>query len=119
MENDHSQVRRLADLSEHELMEELGRSLQTSGLGMVPDDENGEDTDESIGRRFFTRQLDNIRNIYCTDSIKRFAKDPQSQDITVFVSSLIDTFAAYFGVVTGTILLVQLHKMSIDIICKD
>lgn len=110
----------LASLTDESLYAELGKSVRASGLGMLPSDGGEEPPDEeAAGRSFFSLQFDNIRKLYCTEAIAQLVRDEQKRDIATFVSTLIDLFAAYFGHTTGTILLVQIHKIGVERFCAQ
>lgn len=98
------------------LFAELGKAARKSGLAMLPS-EGEELPDWKVGQAFFRRQLANIRRLYCTEAIAKSVQDEGRRDIVVFVSSLLDLFAAYFGVTAATIILVQIYKIGVDRFC--
>jgi hypothetical protein len=108
----------LASLTDDALYTELGKSVRASGLGMLPSRGDEDVPDHEVGQVFFRQQLTNLRKLYCTESIARLVRDEERRDVVVFVSSLVDVFAAYFGAVAGTILLVQIYKIGVDRFCK-
>ena len=86
---------------------------------MLPPDGGKELPDDEVGQFFFHQQLANVRKLYCAEAIARLVQDEERRDVVMFVSTLVDMFASYFGVVTGTIILVQIYKIGVDRFCKE
>ncbi len=104
-------------IDDDKLWAELGKAVRHDGLGMLPEEEERNPSDAQAGRWYFSRQFENIKKIYCNETISSQVTDDKKRDVVVFVSSLIDIFSAYFGVVAGTIILVQIYKIGVDRVC--
>jgi hypothetical protein len=115
----NSEVARLTLLDETQLWEELGATVRSENLGMMPDEEDRANSDEEVGRWYFNRQLTNIKKIYCSENVAGIVEDREKREISNFVTTLIDVFAAYFGIVAGTIILIQIHKFGVDRFCAE
>lgn len=114
-----SEVQRLSILDERQLWKELGAAVRVEKLGMMPDEEDRANNDEEVGRWYFNRQLSNIKRIYCSEKVAGIVRDKEKREVSIFVTSLIDIFSAYFGIVAGTIILIQIHKFGVDRFCKE
>ena len=119
MSDVNSEIERLSLLEEHQLWKELGATVRNENLGMMPDEEDRANNDEEVGRWYFNRQLLNIKKIYCSENVASIVKDEEKREVSNFVTALIDVFAAYFGIVAGTIILIQIHKFGVDRFCAE
>lgn len=112
-------VTHLNSLNEEEFWSEFGKSLRNSGLGMLPEDEAGDPTDAQRAVRFFQRQMPNIKKLFCNPTTRELIQNHQRRDVALFVATLIDGFAEYFGYVTGTFILIQIYKIGVDRFCDQ
>lgn len=95
----------------------LGAIVREQRLGVLPEEESRRESNASVGHAWFQRQMGNIKRLYCTEEVRGLVQDSKKMDVTAFCATLIDLFAAYFGVVVGTMILVQIYKIGADRIC--
>jgi hypothetical protein len=105
-------------MDESQLWGELGKAIKEERMGILPEDEDRNISEAAAGFSFFKRQLNNIKKIFCADAIVQQFTNEQRRDIAFFVATVIDTISAYYGKVSGTIILVQLYKIGIDRFCS-